>query len=156
MADGHVKMEATHLQNGDTQTLDTYLKKTWNQDELESRLRRAVASVSLAGKGKSAKHYYGMRLECRNVVVDPNKRKIATDDAGNIEVTKTGWNVRESADSDWIWIDTYTAACQAVAMGLLESLGEGPWPVYIPIVFGWQLTKQSKSVDDYKDIVMLA
>ena len=57
-----------------------------------------------------------MRLECRNVVVDPNKRKIATDDAGNIEVTKTTWNVRESADSVWIWIDTYTAACQEAAI----------------------------------------
>lgn len=138
-------------------SLDSYIgARKWTAEETERRIIAAINATALSGKGVRVSELYGVRLECRNVVVDPEKRKIATADAGNIEVRKTAWNVTDNRGWRWYWVDTYTAACEDFAVRLLESLGEGPWPVYYPIVFAGQLTKMSKDENDLKAYVKQA
>ncbi len=137
-------------------TFASLVTPSWTEEEMAKRVVAAMKGAAVSGKGEHADKYYGLVLECRNIVVDSEKRKIATQDAGNIEVRKTAWNVRESDTTPWFWIDTYTLACEDFAVRMLEALGEGPWPIYLPIVFGGQITKVSKGEEDWKDIVTLA
>jgi hypothetical protein len=129
--------------------------KTWSREETESRIIAAMQASAITAKGHKPKEFYGIVLECRNIILG-EKKKMPTQDAGNIDIRKTAWNVREKGGSDWFWIDSYTLACEDFAVHMLEALGDGPWPIYLPIVFGGQITKVSKGEDDLKDIVTLA
>ena len=129
--------------------------KTWTREETESRIIAAMVASAVTAKGQKPKDWYGSVLECRNIILG-EKKKMPTQDAGNIDIRKTAWNVRERDGRDWFWIDSYTLACEDFAVHMLEALGDGPWPIYLPIVFGGQITKVSKGGDDLKDIVTLA
>lgn len=129
--------------------------KTWTREETEARIIEAMKAAAVTAKGQKPKEWYGTILECRNIILG-EKKKMATQDAGNIEIRKTAWNVREKGGTDWFWIDSYTLACEDFAVHMLEALGDGPWPIYLPIVFGGQITKVSKGEEDWKDIVALA
>ena len=129
--------------------------KTWTREETDARIIEAMKAAAVTAKGQKPKEWYGTILECRNIILG-EKKKMATQDAGNIEIRKTAWNVREKGGTDWFWIDSYTLACEDFAVHMLEALGDGPWPIYLPIVFGGQITKVSKGEEDLKDIVALA
>ena len=128
------------------------LTKKMSDEEITERLTNAMTATALSAKGKKASEFYGQILECRNVVTDPNTRPIMTE-KGAIEVTKTSWNVALRDTNDWFWIDTYTAACEDYAEKLQLSLGEGPWPVYWPLVFFGQVTKRHQEDGKETDCV---
>lgn len=128
------------------------LTKKMSDEEITERLTNAMSATALSAKGKKASEFYGQILECRNVVTDPNTRSIMTE-KGAIEVTKTSWNVALRDTNDWFWIDTYTAACEDYAEKLQLSLGEGPWPVYWPLVFFGQVTKRHEEDGKETDCV---
>lgn len=128
------------------------LTKKMSDEEITERLTNAMTATALSAKGKKASEFYGQVLECRNVVTDTNSRPIMTE-KGAIEVTKTSWNVALRDTNDWFWIDTYTAACEDYAEKLQLSLGEGPWPVYWPLVFFGQVTKRHQEDQKETDCV---
>lgn len=123
---------------------DFLTPKPVSDEELESRIMKAMSMTALASVGKKAKDYYGEVLECRNVVIDDEERTMLLPGKGPIKITKVSWNVREKGDSTWFWVDTFTKSCLAYAEALEESLGEGPWSIYWPVSFVGQSTKWHK------------
>ena len=59
--------------------------KTWTREETEARIIEAMKAAAVTAKGQKPKEWYGTILECRNIILG-EKKKMATQDAGNIEV----------------------------------------------------------------------
>ena len=119
-----------------------------NADVWASRLLNLVESQALRTNHEAARDHYGELLECRNIVVAKESTEMEID-RGSIELWKVTFNVRAQGEgNEWYWIDSYTKACNAFGDEVLESMGRGPWPVFLPIVFRGQVTSWHEGAGD--------